>query len=414
MQRTELIKRLKSIIQMNGHMLSVAIGSGMTTQYLIKGGADLILAMNAGRFRQMGQSAFSAFLGYSNANEMVMKFASEEILPMADGFPVICGVFMQDPTIYLYEYLQSIDQLGFSGVINYPTIICMDGSFRQSLENAGLGYEKEVEGIQLAHFLGLFTYAYVSTVNEAEQMARAGADVICVHLGISSGGILGANKTISMEMALKITSDIFDAVNKINPDVIKLVGGGPVQTPLDAREFYAHTACEGIIAGSIIERIPVERAMINTTRSFKSCGDFDSNNLISQVLNGTSDKIDYGDFMTEYLKNNYHKNIHISDIAAITHMSVPRLNVIFRQKTASSFTQYLINYRMEKAKEFLKNTDYQIKEISLRVGYEDYSQFVKMFRKKIGQTPLDYRNNIKNFNSDQEEIIAYHSTLRVP
>lgn len=398
MQREELIKHLKSVIQMNGHILTVATGSGMTTQYLIEGGADLIVAINAGRFRQMGQSAFSAFFAYSNANEMVMNFSIEEVLPIANDFPVICGVFMQDPNIYLYEYFDSLKQLGFSGVINYPTVAILDGNFRQSLENAGLGYAKEVEGIRMAHFLGLFTYAYVCNVEQAEKMAHAGADVICIHFGISSGGLLGANKTMSMEMALKTAKDIFEAVDKINPAIIKLVGGGPLRTPLDAHDFYENTACEGIIAGSIVERIPVERAMINTIRSFKSRGDFNQNNLISQVLNGTSQKTDYGEFMIEYLEKNYYKNIHMSDIAAITHMSVSRLNVIFKEKTGNSFTQYLINFRMEKAKQLLKDTTFPIKEISLRVGYEDYSQFVKMFRKKIGTTPQDYRGKYTSEN----------------
>ena len=152
MERLELKSKLKSMVNINGHVVGAAIGNGMVADYSIKGGADLLLIMNAGRFRQMGQSAFMAFFGYADANKLTLDFATKEILPITNDFPVARGVFMQDPCIYLLDVFKETKEYGFSGVTNYPTVGCFNGKFREALEEAGLGYEKEIEGIRLAHF----------------------------------------------------------------------------------------------------------------------------------------------------------------------------------------------------------------------------------------------------------------------
>ncbi|MBR0091652.1 MAG: phosphoenolpyruvate hydrolase family protein, partial [Lachnospiraceae bacterium] len=238
MKRQELLERLRTVIRINGHILTVATGNGMSSRYAITGGADLLLAMNAGRFRQMGQSAFSPFFGYVNCNEMVMTYGSREILPVVGDFPVIFGMCMQDPGIGLYDYLRKTDEVGFSGVINYPPYCLMDGRFRDALEQNGFGFEREIEGIRLAHFLDIFTVAYVTDMKEALQMSEAGADVICIHFGILGGGLLGASSMMSLESALKHADEIFTALERVNPDAIRLICGGPVQTPIDAQLFY--------------------------------------------------------------------------------------------------------------------------------------------------------------------------------
>lgn len=286
MDRSELLCKLQSVININGHILGVAMGNGMVARYAVQSQADLLLAMSAGRFRQMGQSAFSAFFGYTDTNRMIIDFATKEILPVAGNSPVICGIFMQDPTIRLYDFFKETKEYGFSGVINYPTVCCMDGNFRNALEQAGLGYDKEIEGIRLAHFLGLFTIAYVFDKEEAVEMAKAGADVICVHMGITGGGMLGATRVISMESAIEKAKDISDAITKINPQIIKTACSGPIQTPIEAQIFYKNTGFQGIFVGSAVERLPVEHAVLNTIKAFKSPGDFDEKNIISQVLNG--------------------------------------------------------------------------------------------------------------------------------
>ncbi|MBQ9156900.1 MAG: phosphoenolpyruvate hydrolase family protein [Eubacterium sp.] len=391
MKREALLERLRSVIRVKGHILTVAVGSAMAAQFIMEGGADVLISINAGKFRTKGQTAYAAFLGYSDANSMTMDFALTELLPAVGSFPVVEGVFMQDPNIHLYEYLKKIKEYGFAGVVNYPTVALFDGKFRDAIESAGLGFEKEVEGIRLAHFLDLLTLSYIHTREEAIAMAQAGVDIICIHYGITGGGKLGANRVLSMEMAMKRAKDIFDAIDEINPNIIKLVSGGPVQTPVEAIELYRNTKCQGLLLGSAIERIPIERAVVNTTKAFKSTGDFDSSNIVSQVLNGDVEKKDYAEFMIRYIEKNYAKQVRLKDLSVITYMSTSRLSVLFKERTGQSFTKYLINYRMEKAKELLLTTDDQIKQISLQVGYEDYSQFVKMFRKMVLMSPQEYR-----------------------
>lgn len=391
MTREMLFDQLTSIIQVNGHILVVASGNGLSAQCVMKGGADLIAAISAGRSRQMGQSAFSGFFSSMDTNAMVFDYAVKEILPVAGEFPVIMGVFVQDPCIHLYEYLQKIQTYGFSGIINYPSVGFFEGKFRKALENAGLGYEKEVEAVRLAHFLGLFTVAYVFDADQAEEMTKAGADVICVHFGITGGGLQGANRVMSVEMAMKKAEKIFVRADKIREGVIKIISGGPVQTPVDAQSFYENTRCQGFLGGSSIERLPVERAVINTVRAFKSQGNFDENNIVARVLNGSGGKADYGQFMVEYIQKNYQKNIRLKDLSVITHISGTRLSVLFKEKTGCSFTEYLIGWRINKAKQYLMNTELSMKEIGLQVGYEDYSQFTKMFKKVTGKTPQEYR-----------------------
>lgn len=391
MTRKELLEQLHSVVQVNGHILAVASGNGMSAQYVIKGGADMIIAISAGRIRQMGQSAFIGFFSCLNANEMVLNFASREILPVAGNFPVVMGVFAQDPCIHLYDYLQEINQYGFSGIINYPSVGFFEGKFRNALEAAGLGYEKEVEAVRIAHFLGMFTVAYVFNEKQALEMAEAGADVICVHFGITGGGILGANQVMSMEIAMRMAEDIFKAIDKQYPEILKIISGGPVQTPIDAQMFYQNTRCQGFLGGSSVERLPVERAMLNTVRAFKSPGNFDEKDVVSKVLNGNREKVDYGQFMVEYIHKNVEKKIRLKDLSAVTHMSETRLSMLFREKTGQSFTEYLIAFRMDQAKKYLKTTETALKEISLMVGYEDYSQFTKMFKKIVGISPQEYR-----------------------
>ncbi len=396
MERKKLIDHLKSVIRINGHMLTVAVGNGISAKCCIEGEADVITTMNAGPIRQMAQSAFAAFFSYSEANQMCLDFGSREVIPVAKGFPVICGVFMQDPCIYLYDHFQRVKEYGFSGVINYPTYGLANGRFGRALTNSGLGYEKEVEGIRIAHFLDLFTLAYVFNEEQALAMVDAGADAIILHFGIVGGGTVGASEVMSLEKALKMGKDVMDAVYRRDPGVIRLVGGGPIQTPIDAMPFYEHTRAEGLMAGSIVERIPVERAIINTARAFKSQGDFNQENIISRVLNDHTSSVDYGQFVEEYIIKNYNKKIHLKDLSEIAHVSGSYLSMLFKKKTGKSFTKYLMDYRMDMAREMMRTSDKQMKEISSLVGYDDYSQFEKLFKKENHMTPLDYRKKVRS------------------
>ncbi len=404
MDRKKLIEHLRSVIHVNGHMLTVAVGNGISAKCCIEGGADLLTAMNAGRIRQMAQSAFAAFFSYSEANQMSLDFGSREVIPVADGFPVLCGVCMQDPCIHLYNHFQRVKDHGFSGVINYPTFGFANGRFGRALDNSSLGYDKEIEGIGIAHFLDLFTMAYVFNKEQALAMADAGADAIILHFGIVGGGTVGASEVISLEKALMVARDVMDAVHEKYPQVIRLVAGGPIQTPLDAFPFYENTRTEGLMAGSIVERIPVERAITNTSRAFKSQGDFSQENIISRVLNDHNSKVDYGQFVEEYIIKNYNRRIQLKDLSEITHVSGSYLSLLFKKKTGKSFTRYLMDYRMDMARELMRTSDKQMKEISSLVGYEDYSQFEKLFRREVGMAPLDYRKSQDHARAEKDKV----------
>ena len=393
MKREEILNKLNSVIKVNGHILVVSTGSGMTSRFAMDGGAQMILAINAGRFRQMGQTAFYSLLSCSNTNDMVRELGVREILPIIqDKCPVIAGTFMQDPCIELYDHLKDLKECGFSGVLNYPSATLLDGRIRDAMERAGLGYDKEVEGIRMAHFLDLFTVAYVADEDQAVRMVKAGADVICVYFGITGGGEMGAEHIISLDLAIRRADQIFKTVDKINPNVIKIVNGGPVETPIDAFAFYEDTDCQGVLAGSVIERIPVERAMKNTIAAFTSYGDFDNNNIVSRVLNRKEQDTDYAEFLIKYIEQNYHKTVRLKDLSIVTHLSVARLSNLFRERTGETFTHYLVNYRMEQARKLLAQSSMQIKEIGSSVGYDDYAQFSKMFKKTCGISPQAYRN----------------------
>ena len=192
--RNEILKRLRAQINVNGHIIGTVAGSGMTARYSAMGGADLLLALSAGKFRIMGRSSFSSYLCYGDSNTIVMDMGCNELLPIIKDTPVLFGLFASDPMINLYDYLQKIRENGFSGVVNYPTLSLIDGKFGEALSEEGNTYEKEVEAIKLAHFLDLFTIAFVVDAEQARKMTLAGADVICAHLGLTKGGFLGAKK----------------------------------------------------------------------------------------------------------------------------------------------------------------------------------------------------------------------------
>ena len=268
-KRQEIIKRLNAQIKVNGHIIGVAAGSGMTTKYSVLGGADLILALSAGRFRQTGRASLASYLCYSNSNCIVMDFASRELMPLMPNTPILFGINATDPNINLKKCITRIKNAGFDGINNWPTMGLIDGQFREALEEEGLSYSKETEAIKFAHEQDMFTLAFVFDEMQAEQMLRAGADVICAHLGLTTGGVLGAKKVQSLDRSRVLAQQEFDVCDRINPNVIKMVYGGPIKSPLDAKYFYDNTECQGFIGGSSFERIPAEKAIMNTTKSFK-------------------------------------------------------------------------------------------------------------------------------------------------
>ena len=393
--RKEILKRLWAQINVNGHIIGTVAGSGMTAKYEVMGGADFLLALSAGRFRIMGRSSFTSYLCYGESNEIVMNMGCNELLPIIQDTPVLFGLFANDPMIHLYDYIQEIRDSGFSGVVNYPTMGLIDGQFGEALQEEGNTYEREVEAIRLAHYFDLFTVAFVVSGEQARQMTEAGADIICAHLGLTKGGFLGAKKYISINDARKISDEIFDACDSVRDDVIKMIYAGPANTPLDMQYMYQNTKCQGYIGGSTFDRIPTERAILNTTRAFKSYGDFDANNPMMRMLDGNWNSGEYVEFVKKYVEEHYMNEIQLRDLAAVAHVSGSYLSVKFKKEVGCSFTEYLVWFRINKAKELFEHRFTSCKEVASMVGYADYTQFSKIFKKYTGKSPTEYVREYK-------------------
>lgn len=391
MQREQILKLLRAQIHVNGHIIGAAVGSGMTAKYAAMGGADLLLALSAGKYRIMGRSSYSSYFCYGNNNEQVMELGMRELFPIIRDVPILFGLFASDPFIHKYEYLKDLCGSGFSGVVNYPTVSLIDGQFREAIEEDGNTFDDEVEMIRLANYLDLFTIGFVTNADEAKKMLSANADVICVHLGLTKGGFLGAKRQVSIDEARRKADHIFKVIDETNKDVIKMIYAGPANTPIDMQYMYQNTGCQGYIGGSTFDRIPTERAVFNTTRAFKSYGDFDPNNPLTSLINGDWDINNAVDFVRKYIEEHYMEEILLGDLALVSHLSASYLSTKFKRETGTSFTDYLIRFRMNKAKELLQQKDITCREAGEAVGYFDYAQFSKMFKKHHGMSPKKYQ-----------------------
>lgn len=391
MDRNLILNRLRAQVNVNGHIVGAAVGSGMTAKCTAMGGADLLLALSAGKYRVMGRSSYTSYFCHGNSNDIVMELGTRELLPVIRDVPVLFGLFASDPGIHIYEYLKEIKERGFSGIVNFPTMALIDGKFREALEEEGNTYADEVEAMRLARYLDLFTVAFVVTEEQAVQMLETGADVICVHLGLTKGGLLGARNPISIYEAKEVAERIFRICEERNPQVLRMIYAGPANTPIDMQYIYQNTTCQGYIGGSTFERIPAEHAICNITRAFKSCGSFDKNDPMVKIIDGNWETEDYTAFVKRYIEEHYRKEIRLGDLALVAHVSPSYLSTRFKKETGVSFTEYLLTYRIDRAKELLRSSNASCKEVALSVGYEDYVQFSKMFKKYEGVSPGVYR-----------------------
>lgn len=392
MKRERILEKLRLQIKKGNHIIGIATGSGMTVKHSQNAGADFLLMLNSGRFRQMGRGSLAGFLPFCNSNDMVMDFASKEIIPLAKDIPIIFGLNATDPTKNIESYIEKIIDMGFSGINNYPTVGLIDGQFREALEENGLNYLMEVEAIRIGHKKGLFTVAFVFDETQAVQMINSGADVICVHLGLTGGGLLGAKKVFSLEAAKIKARKIFDKCNELNPNVIKLIYGGPVKTPMDIQYMYNNNDdLMGYIGGSAFERIPSEKSIINITKTFKVSGQLNEDDLMSKMLDGITKHYDYVDFVKEYVAQNYMNEISFLDLAKVAHVSRSYLSSLFKKQVGCNFPEYLVKFRINKATEILDRKNFQLSEVASLVGYKDYAQFSKMFKKYKGYSPKQHK-----------------------
>ncbi len=268
--RPQVLDRLNANIARGEPILGAGAGIGLSAKFIERGGGDLIIIYNSGRYRMAGHGSAAGLLAFGDANAIVMEMGEREVLPVVKETPVIAGVNGTDPTRRMSHFLRQVRDMGFSGVNNFPTVGLIDGRFRQELEETGLGFYREVEMIRTAHKLDLFTVVYTCTPEEARQMAEAGADAIIVHVGTTSGGSIGVKHTrTTLEEAAQKVREQTAAVRAVRHDALILAHGGPIANPPDADYIYQHTEAVGFVGASSIERLATEPAIQETTAAFK-------------------------------------------------------------------------------------------------------------------------------------------------
>jgi len=267
--RDEALKRLRSQIAERRPIIGAGAGTGLSAKCAEAGGADLIIIYNSGRYRMAGRGSLAGLLSYGDANEIVMDMA-REVLPVVVDTPVLAGVCGTDPFRRMPIFLKQIAEIGFTGVQNFPTVGLIDGMFRQNLEETGMSFDLEVDMIAAAHDVGLLTSPYVFDAKQAAAMARAGADIIVAHVGLTSSGTIGAKTTLSLDESVKLVQEIRDSAVSVRNDVIVLCHGGPIATPEEATFVLERTkGVSGFFGASSMERLPTEIAMVENMKTFK-------------------------------------------------------------------------------------------------------------------------------------------------
>lgn len=269
--KQEVRDRLQLTLDQNKAIIAAGAGTGISAKFIEKGGADLIIIYNSGRFRMSGHGSTAGLMAYGDANAVAMEIGEFEVLPVVEEIPVICGVHGSDPRRRIWHHLLKVKEMGFSGINNFPTHCIVDGHFRNVLEETGMGFEKEVEMVRLATKMDLFSIVYVAKPEEARQMAEAGADAIIAHVGTTVGGSVGVvGATCTMEDAVETTKKVMEAGRRVNPNIFFLAHGGPINTPEDVKVIIDETRVHGFVGASSLERMGVEESLTNLTRKFKS------------------------------------------------------------------------------------------------------------------------------------------------
>lgn len=268
--RTDILRKFHSLIEQGKPIVGGGAGTGLSAKCEEAGGIDLIIIYNSGRYRMAGRGSAAGLLAYGNANEIVKEMA-REVLPVVRHTPVLAGVNGTDPFVLMPQFLAELKAMGFAGVQNFPTVGLFDGNMRASFEETGMGYDLEVDMIAQAHKLDLLTTPYVFNPDEAEAMTRAGADIVVAHMGVTTGGVIGATSAKSLDQCVEEIDAIADAARAVRDDVIILCHGGPISMPEDA-EYVLQRAktCHGFYGASSMERLPVEQALTAQTTKFKN------------------------------------------------------------------------------------------------------------------------------------------------
>ena len=268
-ERSVLLDKFRGMVARSEPIVGGGAGTGLSAKCEEAGGIDLIVIYNSGRYRMAGRGSLAGLMAYGNANQIVMEMASE-VLPVTTRTPVLAGVNGTDPFCIFDKFLDELKAVGFSGVQNFPTVGLIDGTFRANLEETGMSYGLEVDMIALAHAKDMLTTPYVFSEEDAATMAKAGADIVVCHMGLTTGGSIGAETALTLEECPARVDAWAEAAMRVNRDVMVLVHGGPVARPDDAQFVMNHTRhCHGFYGASSMERLPVEAALTEQTRRFK-------------------------------------------------------------------------------------------------------------------------------------------------
>ncbi len=268
--RADIIAGFRAQVAKGIPIVGAGAGTGLSAKSAEMGGVDLIIIYNSGRFRMAGRGSLAGLMPYGDANQIVVEMASE-VIPVVKKVPVIAGVCGTDPFRNMPRFLKELKELGFRGVQNFPTVGLFEGRIRANMEETGMGYDKEVEMIRMAGELDLFTTPYVFNPEEAKMMAKAGADMIVAHVGTTLSGTIGAKDVMSLDESVTQIQAMLDAARSVNPDVLVICHGGPIATPDDSQYVLSRVPkLAGFYGASSMERLPVETAIADTARRFKS------------------------------------------------------------------------------------------------------------------------------------------------
>ncbi len=269
--RDQVLARLQLTLDRGLPIVGAGAGTGISAKFAERGGADLILIYNSGRYRMNGFGSNAGLLPIGDANAIVVEMGERDILPVVKETPVIAGVYGSDPTRVIDRFLKRLPPMGFSGIINFPSHGYIDGAFRSSLEETGFGLDNEVELIQKARTQDIFSLAYCYDLDSVDGFVSAGVDVLVAHMGLTTGGSIGASQGESKDLArcIDLTNGMIYRARAINPNVLVLIHGGPLEKPQDMAAVMHATGAQGFIGASTMERLPVETAIEETVRGFK-------------------------------------------------------------------------------------------------------------------------------------------------
>ena len=268
--RSDALLRLRKQVTDGKPIIGAGAGTGISAKFIERGGADLIIIYNSGRYRMAGRGSMAGLMPYGDANAIVVEMAAE-VLPIVKNTMVMAGVCGTDPFRLMPVFLKQLKEMGFDGVQNFPTVGLIDGVYRQNLEETGMSYDLEVEMIHIAHEMDMLTSPYVFNPEDAVKMAQAGADILVPHLGLTTKGSIGAHTTVTLEECAARIQAMYDAAKSVNPDILVLCHGGPIAEPEDVDYIFKHTkGIVGFFGASSMERLPTERAIQDQTEQFKT------------------------------------------------------------------------------------------------------------------------------------------------